>query len=214
MVDLEKLKQKLESDHKSNKTFGQYVLLPALQNLMGAFALGVLIWILGYVWLGFTNPFIYPMFRIWTYLICGTIWSILTAIYTFMDEVRIISALIIVYNMGHKTGLKSNKINSSNTTNKTLVKETQPSRGRELLEDVNKILTWSYQTGKNISRDSVLEILKDRENSKKSAESALEFMYKSGLIKKGLNRNDPIETVFDSYKASTDHLRKYLKDNK
>lgn len=210
MVDLEKLKLKLETDHKSNKTFGQYVLLPALQNLMGAFALGVLFWIFGYIWIGFSNPFVYPMFRTWVYLICGIIWAILTTIYTFMDEVRIIGALMIVYNMGFKSGLKSNK----KVTKSVREVEEQPQRGTELLQDINTILKWYYQTGQTISRDKILSILSNRINSKKNTENALKFMFESGLIKKGPNRNDPIIVSFDTYEKAIKHLKEYIKNNK
>lgn len=212
LSELEKLKDKLEQDHKKHKTFGQYVMLPALQNAMGAFALGVFIYIVGYIWFGYSNPFDSKLFREWTIIICTAFWAILTFIYVSLDEVRILKVLIFAYRSGFNDGSKvlvGKELKNSRT--QTSVEN----RWNQLMEDVKIVLEWYYGgDDRKISRDALLTRLSHRKNSRASTETVMKFLFDVGILIKGSSRNDPIEVVPKSYDEAKNMIKSYIDSNR
>lgn len=212
LSELEKLKDKLEQDHKKQKTFGQYVMLPALQNAMGAFALGIFIYIIGYIWFGYSNPFDNNLFREWTIIICSLFWSILTFVYVSLDEVRILKVLLFAYRAGYSEGAKG-LIGKS--LKESRMETSVENRWNILLEDVKLVLEWYYGgTDRKVSRDALLPKLSHRKNSRASVESVLKFLFDSGILTKGSSRNDPIEVVPTTYEDAKKIIESYIKRNK
>lgn len=212
LSELEKLKDKLEQDHKKQKTFGQYVILPALQNGMGAIALGVFIYIIGYIWHGYSNPLDNNLFREWLIIICALFWSVLTFIYVSLDEVRILKVLLFAYRTGFSDGAKN--IISKEIKN-SRIETSVENRWNILLEDIKLILEWYYGgTDLTISRDAILSKLSHRKNSRASTETALKFLFDSGILIKGSSRNDPIKVVPNTYEDAKKAIQEYIQQNK
>ena len=209
LSDLEKLKDKLEQDYKKQKTFGQYVMLPALQNAMGAFALGIFIYVIGYIWFGYSNPFNNNLFREWTIIICALFWSVLTFIYVSLDEVRILKVLLFAYRTGYSDGSKAL---IGKDIRESRVESSAENRWNILLEDVKLVLEWYYGgTDRKISRDALLSKLSHRKNSRASTETVLKFLFDSGILIKGSSRNDPIEVVPTTYEDAKKVIEEYIK---